>query len=137
MVRGEQPYHYTICIVIIILLVALVSFVIFQQANQTGNSNAKELEGAKCCFFFLQSVGLFVITFVSDCHRGITKWLKTSQPQTTHYFDIWRVASSINKKLLKASQEKRFEVIKDWMIGVRNHLYWCVAFTLDGFEKLI
>ena len=112
-------------------------FVIFQQANQTGNSNAMELEGAKHCFLFLQSVGLSVITFVSDRHRGIAKWLKTSQPQTTHYFDIWHVARSINKKLLKASQEKGCEVIKDWMRGVKNHLYWCVTSTLDGFEKLI
>ena len=83
--------------------------------NEFGNSNAMELEGAKRCFLFLQSVGLSVITFVSDRHRGIAKWLKTSQPQTTHYFDIWHVARSINKKLLKASQEKGCEVIKDWM----------------------
>ena len=96
-----------------------------------------ELEGAKRCFLFLQNVGLSVITFVSDRHRGIAKWLKTSQPQTTHYFDIWHVARSINKKLLKASQERGCEAIKDWMRGVRNHLYWCVAFTLNGFEKMI
>ena len=139
LVEGEQSYHYTICLVIMnLFLVALAFFfVIFQQANQTGNSNAMELEGAKRCFLFLQSVGLSVITFVSDRHRGIAKWLKTSQPQTTHYFDIWHVARSINKKLLKASQEKGCEVIKDWMRGVKNHLYWCVTSTLDGFEKLI
>ena len=117
LVEGEQSYHYTICLVIMnLFLVALAFFfVIFQQANQTGNSNAMELEGVKCCFLFLQSVGLSVITFVSDRHRGIAKWLKTSQPQTTHYFDIWHVAKSVNKKLLKASQEKGCEVIKDWM----------------------
>lgn len=126
-------YGYNFCF----LLLRLSFFVIFQQENQTGNSNAMELEDTKRCFLFLQSVGLSVITFVSDRHRGIAKWLKTSQPQTTHYFDIWHVARSINNKLLKASQEKGCEIIKDWMRGVKTHLYWCVTSTLDGFEKLI
>lgn len=96
-----------------------------------------ELEGAKRCFLFLQSVGLSVATFVSDRHRGIAKWIRKCQPKTTHFFDIWHVARSVNKKLLKASQEKGCEVIKDWMRGVRNHLYWCVTSTVQGFEELI
>lgn len=93
--------------------------------------------GAKRCFLFLKSVVLFVATFVSDRHRGIAKWIRQCQPQTTHFFYIWHAARSINKKLLKASQEKGFELIKDWMRGVRNHLHWCLCSTLQGFEELI
>ena len=40
-------------------------------------------------------------------------------------------------KLLKASQEKGCEKLKDWMRGARNHLYWCVTSTLQGFGDLI
>ena len=29
------------------------------------------------------------------------------------------------------------EVIKDWMRGVRNYLYWCMTSTVHGFEELI
>lgn len=74
-----------------------------------------ELEGAKRCFNFLQRTGFTVATFVSDRHRGIAKWIRQSQPQTSHFFDLWHVARSINKNLLKASQEKGCETIKDWM----------------------
>ena len=82
-------------------------------------------------------MGLTVATFVSDCHRGIAKWIMQFQPQTSHFFDIiWHVARSINKKLLKASNEKGCERIKDGMRGVRNHLYWCVTNTIQGFENL-
>ena len=96
-----------------------------------------ELEGAKRCFNFLQRMGLTVAAFVSDRHRGIAKWIREFQPQTSHFFDIWHVARSINKKLLKASNEKGCEIIKEWMKGVRNHLYWCVTTTVQGFQNLI
>ena len=96
-----------------------------------------ELEGAKRCFNFLQRMGLTVATFISDCHRGIAKWIRQFQPHTSHFFDIWHVTRSINKKLLKVNQEKGCERIKDWMRGVRNHLYWCVTTTVQGFENLI
>ena len=53
------------------------------------------------------------------------------------FFHLSHVGRSINKKLLKASQEKGCETIKDWMRGVRNHLYWCVTKTMKGFENLL
>ena len=96
-----------------------------------------ELEGAKRSFTFLQHMGLSISTFISDRHRGIAKWIRQSQPQTTHLFDIWHVARSISKKLQKASQEKGCELLKDWMRGVKNHLYSCVTSTMQDFENLI
>lgn len=29
------------------------------------------------------------------------------------------------------------ERVKEWMKGIRNHLYWCVTSTVNGFENLI
>ena len=82
-----------------------------------------ELEGAKRCFTFLRQLGLTISVFVSDRHRGIAKWIREACKDTTHYYDIWHVARSITKKLLKASKEKGCIVIKDWMKGIRLHLY--------------
>lgn len=96
-----------------------------------------ELEGAKRCFQFLKDKELSVDTFISDRHKGIAKWIKETQPKTSHYFDIWHVARSIHKKLFKASKKKGFEIIAYWLRGVRNHLYWCVTSTVQGFQELI
>ena len=51
-----------------------------------------ELEGAKRAFSYLQSVGITVVVFISDRHRGIAKWIRESQPGCAHFFDIWHIA---------------------------------------------
>ena len=60
-----------------------------------------------------------------------------SASQTKHFFDIWHIARSIGKVMLKTSKFKGFEIIKYWMKGVRNHLYWCAASTKPRFEQMI
>lgn len=96
-----------------------------------------ELQGAKNCFTFLRSAGVAIAVFISDRHRGIAKWIRESQTNTTHLFDIWHVARSIVKKLLKASKEKGYELIKEWIKGVRNHLYWHTTSSTQGFQEMI
>ena len=96
-----------------------------------------ELEGAKRSFQFLLLAGLVIAVFISDRHRGVAKWLRKFHPNTAHFFDIWHVARSITKRMLKASKEVGCEIIKEWMKGVRNHLYWCVTTTKQGYESLI
>ena len=96
-----------------------------------------ELEGAKRSFSCLSRMGLAISTFISDRHRGIAKWVRECQPNTKHFFDIWHIARSIGKAMLKTSKFKGFEIIKYWMKGVRNHLYWCTASTKPGFEQMI
>lgn len=96
-----------------------------------------ELEAAKRCFNFLIAAGIAVAIFVSDRHKGIAKWIRECCPQTKHFYDIWHVARSISKKMLKASQESGCGVIKEWIKGVRNHVYWCANSTKQGFENLI
>ena len=96
-----------------------------------------ELEGAKRSFSALKEFGLKIATFISDRHRGIAKWVRESQPDTKHFFDIWHVARTIAKKMLAASKERGCKAIKGWIRGVRNHLYWCVTSTKAGFESMI
>ena len=52
------------------------------------------------------------------------------------FFDIWHVARSITKKLLKTSKEKGCEIIAHWIRGIRKHLYWCATSTKQGFGAL-
>ena len=97
-----------------------------------------ELEGAKRSFNAIKvTEKLPIKTFVSDRHRGIGKWMKTSQQDTTHYYDIWHQAKSTVNKVLKASKEKGCEILKEWSRSIRNHIYWCAASSKAGFASLI
>ena len=75
--------------------------------------------------------------FISDRHRSIAKWIRESCVDTYHFFDIWHVARSITKKLLKGSKEKGCEIIAHWIRRIRKHLYWCATSTKQGFGALI
>ena len=78
-----------------------------------------ELEGAKRCFAYLRKCGLTISIFISDRHRGISKWIRCHQKTTQHFFDIWHIAKSIIKKVLKASKEKGCEVLQKWTKGLK------------------
>ena len=95
------------------------------------------MEGAKRSFQALKDDGVCIKTFVSDRHRGIAKWIREKQKDTCHFYDIWHVARSVMKKLFKASRENGCELIKDWMKGIKRHIYWCATSTLPGFGSLI
>lgn len=96
-----------------------------------------ELEGAKRCFEFFKKAGLKIQVFISDRHKSINKWIRTTQKGVKHYFDIWHIAGSVTKKLAKASKEKGCKKIADWINGIRNHVYWCATTTKSGFEEMI
>ena len=96
-----------------------------------------ELAGAKQCFSFLEAGGVKIKKFISDRHAGIAKWVREMRPETNHFHDIWYVARSITKKLLKASKENGCEILLHWIKGIRNHLYWCTTSTKEGFEDMI
>ena len=46
-----------------------------------------------------------VSQFVSDRHRGVAEWLREEHPAIKHYFDIWHIARTLTKKLVKAGNE--------------------------------
>lgn len=95
-----------------------------------------ELLGLQRCFNFLEEQHTNIAQFISDRHTSVAKWLRESVPTVRHYYDIWHVARSITKKLLKAGKEKDCEVILKWVTSIRNHLYWCATSTKEGFGKL-
>ena len=84
-----------------------------------------ELQGAVQCFSFLKDAGLSIVTFVSDRHQSIAKWIRANQPDTSHFFDICHVTRSLCKKMLQVSKEGGCEVIKEWTKGVRRHILVC------------
>jgi hypothetical protein len=66
-----------------------------------------ELEGATRAFNFISSAGVGMKIFISDCHKGIAKWMRTKQPIIKHFFTFGMI-----KKVLPRSNEadkrKRF-----------------------------
>ena len=62
---------------------------------------------------------------MSECHRGICKYIRNSHPAIKHFFDQWHVIKGIvKKKMLKATREKGCERMKEWTKGV---IYWISA----------
>jgi len=57
------------------------------------------------------TVGTTVTVFISDCHRGIPKWIGENQAGTLHFFDIWHIACFISKAMLKLSKENGYHNI--------------------------
>lgn len=101
------------------------------------SSNEMELSSAKACFAFLKQAGLKIGTFISDRHKSIAQWIREEEPDTKHYYDIWHIAKSVTKKLLKAGKESGCEVILKWQKSIKNHLHWCATSTFPGFGAFI
>ena len=82
-----------------------------------------ELDGAQRCFKFLKDSGLPIPIFISDSHKGIEKWIQTSEKETQHFSDLWHACKGLSKKILNASKEKGWELLVFWIKGIRTHLY--------------
>lgn len=96
-----------------------------------------ELKGAQDSFAFLKGVGLAIPIFISDRHRSIAKWIREQVPETRHYFDIWHVAKSVTKELLKVGKESGCSLLVKWQKALKNHVHWCATSTKLGFGQLI
>ena len=92
-----------------------------------------ELDGAQRCFKFLKDGGLQIPIFISDRHKGIAKWIQTSEKETQHFNDLWHVCKGLSRKILQASKEKGGEVLVFWVKGIRTHLYWSAMSTKMGY----
>ena len=95
------------------------------------------MEGCKRCFKHLENTGVAIKIFISDRHKSIAKWIREQRRNTKHFYDIWHVAKSVTKNLLKISKEAGCEIIQHWMKAIRRHLFWCATSTKPGFGKLI
>ena len=87
-----------------------------------------EFEGAKRCFNYLKSAGISILVFISDRHKGISKWTREKEPNRKHFYDIWHMAKSVTKRFLKASKKKSCEVLNAWVKEID---------TKSGFEAII
>ena len=96
-----------------------------------------ELDGAKRCFKYLKDSGLQIPIFISDRHKGIAKWIRTSEKETQHFNDLWHVCKGLSKQILKASKEKGCELLVFWIRGIRTHLYWSAMSTKMGYGDMI
>ncbi len=103
----------------------------------SGKRNRRQLTrgnwGCKQCFFRWYSS----LHYWSAIEAFVNKMIREQKPSTSHYYDIWHVARSIQKVLLNLSKEKGWERIAKIMKAVRTHLYWCATSIKEGFEELI
>ena len=66
-----------------------------------------ELDGCQRCFdFLITTAGLTIPVFVSDCHRGICKYIRNSHPAIKHFFDQWHVIKGIVKRCSKQARKR-------------------------------
>ena len=93
-----------------------------------------ELAGAKRCCSYLKKSGLKIETFISDRRRGIGKWIRTSEKETVHYYDIWYIAKSIVKMVVKAGKDKALKVLNNWTGAIKTHLYYAQLPQSQGLE---
>jgi hypothetical protein len=89
-----------------------------------------ELDGAQRCFKYLKDTGLQIPIFITDHHKGIAKWIRTSEK------DLWHVCKGLCKKIAKAGKEKGCETLVCWIKGIRNHLYWSAMSTKMGYGEM-
>jgi hypothetical protein len=74
-----------------------------------------ELDGAQRCFKYLKDSGLQIPIFITDRHKGIAKWVRTSEKETQHFNDLWHVCKGLCKKIVKAGKEKGD--VRHWCAG--------------------
>ena len=80
-----------------------------------------ELKGAQNSFAFLKAAGLAIFgRFISDRHRSIAKWIREHQPEAKHFFEIWHVAKSVTKKLLKVGKESGCKLLVKWQKAIKT-----------------
>lgn len=51
-----------------------------------------EKEGLARAILFLRERQFSIGILVTDRHRQINKWIRETQPNTEHYYDVWHVA---------------------------------------------
>lgn len=107
------------------------------QCNETGSSNAMELEGLKRCLQYLQDKGLNIATIVTDRHLQVAKWLRDNCKTIEHRYDVWHVAKSMGKKIDKLAKEKDCSAAGEWRKSVINHMYYTAGSTPSGDGQLM
>ncbi|XP_014678322.1 PREDICTED: uncharacterized protein LOC106818115 [Priapulus caudatus] len=108
------------------------------QVTQAGNSMRMEKLGLQNCIKSVESGGLEIDILATDRHVQIASMMK-KEPEyqhINHQFDVWHLAKSISKKLLRTAKRKECEGLLPWIKSIKNHLWWSSA-TCNGDSKLL
>ncbi|XP_073409250.1 uncharacterized protein [Dendrobates tinctorius] len=81
--------------------------------------------------------GVNVKMLTTDRHIGVRKIMKDSYGDIVHRFDPWHLARSINNKILFQAKKKHCEVLSDWSLPIKSHLWWCVKTCDENKEELL
>ncbi|XP_066458767.1 uncharacterized protein [Eleutherodactylus coqui] len=81
--------------------------------------------------------GINVKIVTTDCHVGIRKIMKDGYANIIHRFDPWHVARSINNKILAQSKKKHCEILSQWALPIKSHLWWCIKTCDENREELL
>ncbi|XP_033101507.1 uncharacterized protein LOC117104760 [Anneissia japonica] len=93
------------------------------------NSYWLENEGLKRCLKELKDCKIHIDTLVTDRHSSIAKTMREKYSDVRHEYDIWHLAKSIRKKLVKACG--KHQEIRPWQKAIINHFWWS-AETCNG-----
>ena len=71
------------------------------QSNEVANSNAMEKERLiRAGKFVSEENGFSLTELVIDRLPQIQKWMRETQPNTKHYFDVWQMAKGFINMLI-------------------------------------
>ncbi|CAC5407917.1 unnamed protein product [Mytilus coruscus] len=93
------------------------------QSNEVKGSTHMELEGLKRALGFLKDY-VNIKEVVTDRHSSIKKYMRISQGDKKHLFDVWHVSKGVLKKLEAASKKSGGKDIRPWIKSIVNHIYW-------------
>jgi len=95
-----------------------------------------EKEGLRWCLdkLMVQDVNISIIGI--DIHTGIVSLMKTDYPHINHQFDVWHLAKSVTKSLVKKAKAKHCFQLFPWIQSISNHLWWSVQ-TCNGDKEML
>lgn len=109
----------------------IVNFTV-TQVTEVANSNALEKHGFLTTLQEIESE-VSVRSITTDRHIQIRAYLN-SRDDIEHQFDIWHVAKSIKKKLVK--YRKTHPELLPWIRSILNHFWWACR-TCAGDVQLL
>lgn len=95
--------------------------------NEVKTTYWLEVEGLERFLAQLEEHGICISVLATDCHLSIQRVMPEEYGQIKHEYDLWHIAKSVKKGLLKYHNEDFLE----WSRMITNHLWHCAS-TCDG-----
>ncbi|KAM4052676.1 uncharacterized protein ACNLHF_003192 [Anomaloglossus baeobatrachus] len=114
----------------------ILGFHVQQQMPTLSQAHLKNIAFKKVLNRVLEK-GVNVKMVTTDRHVGIRKIMKDTYGNIVHRFDPWHMARSINNKLLVQAKKKHCEILSQWTLPVKSHLWWCVKTCNENKEELL